>query len=306
MPAAFKEVLANAGVDEDRKPYPGMIIPAAPGTNLVRLDGGTGYKVHWPASLSYAELTPKDALSEVKTAAAKLGSAVPILPADSRVFRVWARAAPRNQTVTATKRHAKTPEANLEVSVVHARPISLAIRPVQIPDPADPKKVTSHSHLPTDPKTLNAAVAFMNSIWTPQANVVFNLVSTAPYLPSGADIAKAFGLKATSGSLADSVDFPKFGDLFDQNKDKADYAMFLVYKATDTGSPTDAVTMRDLPVSLISDSRKSLPDIFAHEAGHLLGFRGHSGKGPKELMNEGGSIVDKISYGDVISIFNKK
>ena len=305
MPAAFKEVLGNAGVDEDRNPT-GMVIPMS-GTNLVRLDGGSGYKLAVPPSLKFEILKPKEALLAVKTLAARLGSTVPLLPAGSSICRVSATGAPRDLKITATKPGAKAPEATLEVTVVKPRTVKLEIKPVQIPDPADPKKLAFHSKEPADPKTINALLAHMNSIWTPQTNVVFVLVSLTPYVPDGKEIAAALGVKASTAPLPDRVDFPTFVNLFNsKGKDKSeDFAMFLVAKATDNKDYTDAVSSRDAPISLISDTRKLLPDMLAHEAGHLLGFRGHSDI-TKELMHDGGSTVDKITYEQTVRLFNPK
>jgi hypothetical protein len=305
VPAAFKELLPNAGVDEDRNPT-GMIIPLG-GTNLVRFDGGSGYKLAIPGALNFEILKPKDALLALKALATAQNVSAPVLPAGSSVCRVSASGAPRDLKITATKPGAKAPEATLEVSVLKPKKVNLEIKPIQIHDPADPKNLIFHCSEPADPKTIAALVAQMNEVWTPQANVEFVLVSSTPFLPDDKDIAAALGLKASSAPLPERVDFPAFVNLFNsKGKDKSeDFAMFLVGKATDNRDYTDAVTSRAAPVSLISDSRKRLPDMLAHEAGHLLGFRGHSDNA-KELMHDGGSKIDKITYEQAVRTFNHK
>jgi len=312
--AAFKEVLPEAGVDEDRKPNPGMIIPIH-GENLVRLEGGSGYKPGAHPGLEFVELKPKDAEVAIKALAAKLGRTVPLLPAGSVVFRVKATGAPRGLKVKVTKRGATPLEATLEVTVVKPRTVKLAIRPLQGRDATE--TVVLHTKEPADPATLKAVVKTMNSIWTPQTAVQFDLVSSSPFMPDGKDIAEAMGVKAPEARLPDRVDFPTFAKLFDGKgvDGGAEFGMFLVHLATDSRSYTDAVTSSwdtgtgkatvHRAVSLISDTRKSLPDVFAHEAGHLLGHRGESDI-HKELMHAGGSdIGSKIPYEDTVRIYQR-
>lgn len=57
MPAFFQEVFASAGVDEDAKSSPGMIVSVA-GSNVARLAGGKGLRLKAPRTLKIEELSP--------------------------------------------------------------------------------------------------------------------------------------------------------------------------------------------------------------------------------------------------------
>jgi hypothetical protein len=166
----------------------------------------------------------------------------------------------------------------------------------------------------------------MNSIWTGQANVVFELVSSDPApIDYEHRIAKILDLKMTDKApLPAFVVLQRFADLFNGLKDKnADLTMFLVESAGDLSDPkapyrtatrVSGITDSALGISLISDDRTSLFELMAHEAGHRLGSLigkdgkfvrfGHRG-GPRDLMHEGGSTTAKIPFHDVVDFFNR-
>jgi hypothetical protein len=166
----------------------------------------------------------------------------------------------------------------------------------------------------------------MNSIWTPQANVAFELVSSDPVqIIDEAEIAKILQLTTTNAaSLPSMVVLQRFTDVFKRLKDKsADLTMFLVESVGDLGDPrslyvhaTKVMGMTDptLGISLIGDDRASHRELMAHEAGHFIGsFVGQGGKfvsfghrgGTRDLMQAGGSDTARIPFHDVIDFFNR-
>jgi hypothetical protein len=306
--AKFSEVFSNSGVDENVTPT-GMIVPVR-GSNIVRLDNGQDLEVI-PAADSklitikklssaavgaaqivgrtlrtmtgYALLSPK-IRDERK---AELASA---LVGSPRFFEIFGHL-PGVVTVNATNPRTKKPETSLQVLVLEKTLHKLSVRQVQVSD-GHGGWVNHHK------KPFNAAAlqAEMNSIWTPQANVAFDLVSSTPV--------------KIDDTLPPVVAFLRFAELFDKKKDSehaehADITMFLVEQVGDDGgnlatssiTKVDGITVAKLGVSLISDPNSydaSRGWVMAHEAGHFLGF-GHRYNKPVLLMQDGGGADVKIS-----------
>jgi hypothetical protein len=211
-------------------------------------------------------------------------AAVP-LPADSRIFEIDGKL-PGESDV-------KAGNAKLHVVVLKGRLVKIAIRPVQVRD--DNGQVVAHAEGKFD---IPALVATMNQIWTVQSNVVFELVSADPILVADeVAIARAMDLKAERAKLPREVNMVDFAAMFDGFRDKkADFTFFLVHRVLDRkkgesghGLTVTGASSRLFPVSLIGDDMNV--STIAHEAGHLLGFKGHSDTGPRMLMNEGGPGV---------------
>lgn len=326
MPAFFQEVFARAGVDEDAKPFPGAIVPLD-GSNFVRLVGGSGLRLDAPRTLKVEELSLQGFIQAVHSLPAAflsllISSLKPGGFSDTRYFRI-SPAAPRGPLraqVNAVSRGHSKPAAVLDVAVLRTKKVKLSIRPVQIRDPEG--NLVFHSKKPFD---IAAMVEQMNSIWTGQANIVFELVSSNPApFEHEREVAQILDLKMTDKApLPPMVVLQRFANLFSTLKDKnADLTMFLVESAGDLGDPkapyraatrVSGVTDSALGISLISDDRTSIFELLAHEAGHRIGsFIGQGGKfvrfghrgGPQDLMHEGGSAIAKIPFHDVIDFFN--
>jgi hypothetical protein len=89
-------------------------------------------------------------------------------------------------------------DAKLQVVVVEEKAIKLAIRNLRVFD-ADAGGLVDHAKQPSDPSDDTVA---MNAVWTPQANIVFNLVSADPLVIDERDaetqkeLSQAFGLRS--------------------------------------------------------------------------------------------------------------
>jgi hypothetical protein len=319
--AMFQEVFSSAGVDESVTP-PGMIVPVDPAGkgdnfNIVRLTSTAGGKDFTnlrleakPDILKIEPISGSVLLTLASMAAITFGLAanfgvganLPLTPRpDTRYFKISSKQPFRNVRVQALS--SRGVEANLQVAVLKPRVVKLAIRPVMVLGP-DGTPVF-HSTKPFD---ANAMVDQMNAIWTPQANVVFKLVSSAP--------AKLFDerLKLTEKDrLKASVNITIFADLLVENKDKnADLTMFLVQWCAENLRNPDyphGVTNPALGISLIGDWRTQEPNMPAHEAGHFLGFKNHTedykDRNPNDLvLMHGGAPSPKINFNDAIKLFN--
>jgi hypothetical protein len=141
----------------------------------------------------------------------------------------------------------------------------------------------------------------MNAIWTPQANVVFELSKT--------DAVTIDPLKP--GQDADITDENVKKAFIDKKDPDAMLTFFMVKRAVNRDSKDLGVINSEAGISLISDDRSD--STMAHEAGHFLGSLSESGKfsmkyghqGTDEtlLMRAGGAGV-RIPYG-IVTDFNK-
>jgi hypothetical protein len=321
MPASFEEVFAADGIDEDAQPFPGMILPVG-GAKIARLARGKSLQLQAPRTLKIEELPP---LLPAILAGIPFGAANWLIHdalGDDRYFRISSSApiAPRRAQVKAVAPGSSRPQAVLDVAVLKKRRVKLSIRPVQVSDPQG--GLVFHSKKPFDIKEM---VEQMNAIWTPQANVAFELVSSGPVpIVDDVEIARILRLNTSKGaSLPSMVVLQRFADLFSKLKDKsADLTMFLVESVGDLSNPTAlyaratvvaGATIPGLGISLISDDRTKLRELLAHEAGHFVGSHtgpngklmdfGHRG-GKRDLMQNGGSADARIPFNDVIRYFN--
>jgi hypothetical protein len=324
MPAFFQEVFAAAGIDEDAKPRPGMIVPVG-GSNVVRLAGGPGLRLEGPPSLKIEEVPWNQGaiLTALSLPFYLAGSLKPGALLGAQYFQISSTTpiGPVPAQVKAVGASSSKPAPALDVAVLRRRKVKLSIRPVQVRGPQG--GLVFHSKKPFDTK---AMVEQMNFIWTPQANVAFELVSSDPVqIVDEAEIAKILDLKTTKEApLPSMVVLQRFKDLFSRFKDKsAGLTMFLVESAGDLNDPrflyshakqVMGITDPALGISLISDDRASHRELMAHEAGHFLGsFAGRDGKlvifpdrgGTRDLMQNGGSETAKIPFHDVIDFFNR-
>ena len=191
----------------------------------------------------------------------------------------------------------KKPEAELKVIILKQKPVTIAIRPVRV---LDDKGAPVNSSLQKD-FNAKALLDQMNSIWTPQANVVFALGKTDPVTLKN----------LRPGQPADITDVDLKSELI-QNKDGGSaLTFFMVKRAVNKDSKDLGVINSEAGISLISDDRSD--STMAHEAGHFLGSLSESGKFSKRyghqgtdaslLMREGGAGY-KIPY-DIVTDFNK-
>jgi hypothetical protein len=151
----------------------------------------------------------------------------------------------------------------------------------------------------------------MNLLWTPQANVVFELVSSSPaVIDDQVQIAKILGLANQRAPLPRQVDIIKFAPLFVKLKDpKAAYTIFLVERVA--GGDLGA-TISEQAFGLVGDDRTERT--MAHEAGHWLGsFSGPTGwvryghqsdRGSALLLMRAGGAGWKIPFDQTLSHFN--
>jgi hypothetical protein len=138
----------------------------------------------------------------------------------------------------------------------------------------------------------------MNSIWTPQANIVFELARTDPVTVDGLRL----GADAHIEKLKPELVAKKDPD--------AALTFFMVRRAVSQEEQNLAVVDAEAGISLISDDRSE--STMAHEAGHFLGSLseagkftmryGHQGTDPKLLMRFGGA-GHKIPY-EIVTNFN--
>jgi hypothetical protein len=321
MPASFQELFLAAGVDENKKPNPGMVVPLG-GSNVVRLANGTGLRLEAPRTLKVEELRSYQGavLALASLSINFMGLMKPGAVADARYFCISGKTpiGPTPAQVKAVKPGRSNPEAVLDVVVLRQKKVKLSIRPVQVRGPQG--GLVFHSKEPFD---VNKMVGEMNFIWTPQANVAFQVVSSDPVqVTDGAEIAKILDLQMTKDApLPAMVVLQKFSGMFNRLKDQnAKMTMFLVERVgnqdgplSHNASPVLGLSDPQLGIALISDARTRHREIMAHEAGHILGsFVGQGGKfmnfghkgGTDALMHDGGSEIAKIPFEDVISFFN--
>jgi hypothetical protein len=309
----FLEILRCNGVDEDASPYAGMVVPFG-GENQILLETA-GMAVEFQHSalklqeFDGLELTTQ-LLRGVQSALASPG----VDPQQRDAFvpnTTWKR--PRFFRILGTiktgfpgtvmrvvSRSARGQQiaATLQVAVVDRLPIKVAIRNVRARDAQGTMRY--HAKRPCDPAR---EVAQMNAIWTPQTNIVFELVQSADLDVDHNDpkvqteLGKAYGLKGAATFAAESTVWAdKNSEWFAQHRAPgAHLTFFVVHKLHSGGDPvygkggeTPNGTMnRHLGVGFISDSR--LPSTFAHEAGHFVGDMGHEGTETRLLMRGEGS-----------------
>ena len=292
--AKFQEVFTASGVDENATPT-GMIIPltvagGAPQFNLVRLTGATAsLRLAHSPMINHQELSGNLFFTAASLYLASLGYDADIpftVQPNTRYFAISGTHPLRSVEVTAVG--PRGIEARLQVAVLKPRVVNLSIRPVQVRGAPQSDALVFHSKKPFDVKIM---VDHMNMIWR-QANVVFNLVSSAPApIIDEARIAKAYGLSSIQ-PLPKTVIIDRVRDILNEQRDqKAELTLFLVEQCgqTDRGgsgrniSTPDGVSDHEFPVALIGDSRAHIHELLAHEAGHLIGRPFNGGKNYPDL-----------------------
>jgi hypothetical protein len=290
-------------------------VPKGPGPakfNLVRLTDGQGLSVRPLPGAQFKAEEIKGVLNFFAWSQMLQG-----LPPSDRVFMISGIVPSTTGVLQAMDDQRRIALDTLQVAVLKPRTVKLSIRPIQVRSPQG--ALVNHSKEPVD---ANAMVDQMNAIWTPQANVVFTLVSSTPaQLTDEARIAKILRLSAPTAPLPQIVNKTLFNDLLTENKDKnADLTMFLVERAS-IGPQTNAQIVNGATLhgtSLISDSRAKEPLLMAHEAGHFLGNdSGHTDEPDpdgtvkdkrKQLMVTGGATLgySLVPFDLAIALFNRQ
>jgi hypothetical protein len=308
----FLEILRCNGVDQNATPFPGMVVPFG-GENQVLLET-SGIDVEVQQSvLKLQEFDGRELTTELLRGVQSALAGPEVDPQQREAFMpdmAWQR--PRFFRILGTintgfpgtlvnlvpRSRGGPPAAALRVAVVDRMIIKVAIRNVRARDGHG--RMRFHANRPVDPAR---AVTQMNAIWTPQTNVVFELV------PSGdldvdhndpktqTELGKAYGLKGPATFAAESTVWAdKNWDWFAQYRvPGAQMTFFVVHKLHSGGDKVygkggeipNGVMNRQLGVAFIADTR--LPSTFAHEAGHYVGDMGHDGTDIKLLMRGDGS-----------------
>jgi hypothetical protein len=311
--ARFLEILRCNGVDQAATPHPGMVVPFG-GENQVLLEtSGMDLEVkHSTLKLQEfdgLELTTQmlrgvqDELSKPDVDPQQRDAFMPNTGwKEPRFFRVlgtiktgfpgtYVNVAPRSM-------RGGRMAATLQVAVLERMVVKLAIRNVRARDAEGTMRY--HAKRPCNPAK---EVAQMNAIWTPQTNIVFELVPSGDLDVDHNDpktqeqLGKAYGLKGPATFAPESTVWAdKNSGWFAQHRvPGAQMTFFVVHKLHSGGDPvygkggdTPNGTMnRQLGVAFISDTR--LPSTFAHEAGHFVGDMGHEGTDDRLLMRGEGS-----------------
>lgn len=304
MSAEFKEVFANCGFDpQTPSGGPGIVIPQN-GEGFVLLDGGSGLKVA-------PVLNDRLRVDEIKgdqrhqvianspyprTALAKAPAVTLLKSGTLRLFKITANKHLGLGLKIEALSPKKTVETTLKVIILKQKPVKIAIRPVQVRD--EKGGLVSSSKNLVDPKVLRDE---MNAIWTPQANVVFELSKTDPVTID----------PLKPGQDADITNENVKKAFMDKKDPDAMLTFFMVKRAVNRDGKDLGVIDSQAGISLISDDRSD--STMAHEAGHFLGSLsesgkfsmryGHQGKDENLLMRAGGA-GRRIPYG-IVTDFNK-
>jgi hypothetical protein len=310
--AVFRKLFANFGMDEAKKPINAGIIVPLGGTNVVALEGGAGLQVgsRFHPAIQVTELkgneilvasdlvnnfdvsvwggTPNLNLALLRTQVMQLARSTRL-----RVFQIKGNnLAGLKATVEATDPKTSSVQATLACYVFDQKPVTVAYRPVQVPDYQG--KLVPFWDGQFDP---NAMIDGMNAIWTPQANVVLSLGRTDPAKVTSL---KPDSVRAVIQKLTD--------ELIPQKDGAAAFTMFLVRYPYDGNNPCSGVTDPKAGFCLINGKTTRTA---AHELGHFLGSLSEKGQysstyGEKEDIPENNDTLmlqsgygRRIPYGDV-------
>ena len=294
----FLEVLRCAGVDEWALPEPGMVIPFG-GSNVVALQTWSSINKEWAnlrvvsdnAGVEVEEIDPTALLIQRSAVSIEVAErdddpqyqaamAPDVVGGNARFFRIHGKkSVVEFPGALVQARSRRKVEAALRVVVVKNMTVKIAIRNVQVRDAAG--TIVFHSSKTCDPY-LETGV--MNSIWTPQTNMTFDLVPSNPALVDANDkdtregLARGFGLRDSNNAvLAPDVEPAKIKEVFKKLKvDGADITFFVVERLKDGAAQPDGLMLHmaeGLGFIAASHGRST----FAHEAGHFIG--GHPDKG---------------------------
>jgi hypothetical protein len=279
MSVEFAEVFANCGFDRQTPTGgPGIVIPQN-GVGLVLLQGGKDLKVA-PAMkgmLRVDELKDDQRHEAISSAlyprksTDKAAVLTLLKSGTARLFKIVANTHPGlGLKIEAVKPLKKNPEATLKVNILKQKKLKVAIRPIQVRDAKGIPVFSSEK--PVDAKVL---LDEMNTIWTPQANVVFELSKTDPVMIEN--------LKP--GQPADITDEKLKAELIAKKDPDASLTFFMVKRAVNKDSKDLGVINSEAGISLISDDRSDTT--MAHEAGHFLGSLSESGKFSMKYGHQG-------------------
>jgi hypothetical protein len=305
MSAQFKEVFVNSGFDpETPTGGPGIVVPQK-GVSLVILDGGRDLKLprEVKAILRIDEIKEDQRHRAITDApyprrTTEKAPALALLKTGTlRLFKVAANThVGLGVKVEAVNPTRKNVEATLKVTVLKEKRVKIAIRAVQVRD--EKGTPVNSSENPIDTRLL---LDEMNAIWTPQANVVFELSKTDPVTIEG--------LKPKQP--ADITNEALKAEFIAEKDPDAALTFFMVKRAINKDSNDLGVVNSEAGISLISDDRSD--STMAHEAGHFLGSLsesgkfsmryGHQGTDASLLMRAGGA-GRKIPFG-IVTDFNK-
>jgi hypothetical protein len=313
MAAAFREVLAAYGVDEDVK-NPAMMIPLH-GSNVVALEGGPDLivvPVNDRKKALKIEKIDKGQLAQFMTGANKLSNwarEVKALSKDTTYFKITGAGLSGHDGVILNAVNPSTPkksEATITAVVLGEKVVKIAIRAVQTS--GDKGVWINHGKKTFDAKELHDQ---MNAVWVPQANLRFELESTGPFQIEEKELADE--LKRTGYTRDDflkDIHLEAFEPLFSKNSvDKKNYFTIFLVQSFVTRPPTQKSggehpaggTPLKGHFCLVADrmerdpvrEAKNVPTIPgivpAHEAGHFMGSPGHvASHHGVMLMAEGG------------------
>ena len=321
--ARFYEIRRCAGVDETAVPA-GMVVPLR-GTNEVVLEtSGMELKVAIKGNHPGIKLEEFDGkgigrqLIDLNNALYQPGVdplfKEAFLPTalylyKPRYFRIHGKApiaSPgaviKAEPVPVPGRRAPSIGASMDVLCLDTMIIKIAIRHVKARDTQG--NIRLHARLPCDP---NKELVNMNAVWTPQANIKFELVPSSDLQIDHDDKAtreelrKAYGMKDISTATFSPetvVVAEKLWDFFAKHKvSGAHITFFVVHSVIGHEGPAMGTMNSNLGISFISGTH--VPTTFAHEAGHYLGRRlagkqwaGHEHRDElevRDLMKRGGS-----------------
>ena len=299
MATRFIEVLPNYGVDDNVGPFPEMIVPLR-GTNHIFLIDGEGLDLK-------AEVPNMLEITEVKNFVRQ-----DLLK--PRMFRLKGKALPGKGGLLVLARRGDMVIARLRVFVLENRIVRLAVRPLQTARGVFHAKVIPE---------IAAFVDQMNEIWTPQANVLIDLLSDTPALINndpeenartmGAFLADGFTPDAAQGVVKESIGMlsystvKSFGPVFlsflesDPTKN-VEFTLFVVQSiSTYLGTFTSGATDPSYKFALVrgdADSR-----VWAHELGHLL-TKAHGESNVEGELMVSGAQGQKIPVKRAVEVFN--
>ena len=311
--ARFLEILRCNGVDQTAAPHPAMVVPFGGENQVVLETSGMDLELQNSAlklqEFDGQELTRQllrgvqSALVQPDVDPQQRDAFMPTMVWDKpRFFRVMGTiktGLPGTFVHAVPRRGGRlTAAITLQVAVVDRMVIKVAIRNVRARDSSG--KMRYHAKRPCDPAK---EVARMNTIWTPQTNIVFELVPSSDVDVDTRDPNTQEELRKAYGMTSPPTFSPEGTVWADKNfawfaKHKAMGAhmtFFVVHKLHSGGDPVygkggetpNGRMNRQTGVAFISDTR--LPSTFAHEAGHWVGDMGHDGTDTMLLMRGEGS-----------------
>ncbi len=286
--AKFSEIFRCSGVDDSPNipgksaAVPGMIV-SPKGWNLVALEDGPRLRVHCDNSnigieelqetavIKLARLFLNFKLAVLNVDSQFRDSYLPhILSSSARFFKIHGKGLIDDPGTLLKASAGHHVEAKIRVVVLEPMTVKLAFGNVAVP--GEDGRPVFHADNPSDPQQ---EVDQMNAIWTPQTQIIFDLVSAAPILINDRDksireeIARSLGLIAKEGSFPENVDSFKLRTIFNRCKNtQAHLTIFVVQKIQLKDAQPNGTTDPEWNFCVLSASHA--PSTAAHEAGHHL------------------------------------